>query len=714
MFGEYAEKLWDAGLSIIPCKGKVPIVKNWAQFSHHQVEPAELGMWEQQYAKCNIGLVCGPASGIVVLDIDDSSLFDLLPKSPVVWRGREGRESRAFKWSGENTEHYQGVDIIGVGGQSILPPSIHPDTKQPYVWLNNALPYEDLPELPKMRDPKILKPVLKKANPSPGAVEEGGRHIELRNLSCAMACNHSSRQEIENALATHACSDWFRDPTEPHKGNERKAIKDMVDRALRFAGRDLEEEEVTVTRVEIPEVQTPKVDLTDLIENLKVVPPQSEKAYERPPIPKRGALRWVYEYIEQQSSPQIPSLALGGALAIVSTLIQNRFKCGRIGAHSFVLNVAPSGTGKSYPYLAAEKILPIQMLGSGGYKSGKILTNSLASQRERLDVLDEVSAMFSHMRDGSSFQTEMVDILCGLWSCGPDSFFRFSQSVSGLKEGERQGVWSPAISILASTTDSGLLNSISKVMSEKGFFPRFMIFTQPMLDWKETIDRHDYLSDILKWRDMILEKHPILVHKEDGPNNPYGSYTEPQDAQRLARNIEPFDSSYLEELSKKYFMFRKAQRGLADEAFDSFYARKIEQVVKIALCYELGNITEPVTTETRVFETHTEVHASNIVISKEAFDYAEELWDWMFISQKSFISNLAEGSEKIRNMRTILDYIKSDPMGVTRASFTARFSRLKKTERDEILSDLIASDQIKVVQESGLTSARTKYKYCGV
>jgi len=715
IFGEKASPLWEAGISVIPCAGKMPVVKEWSKYCNEQVEISILGAWEQTYSDCNIGMPCGRASGIVVLDIDDASLFDKLPISPVSWRGREGRESRAFKWSGESVEHYAGIDIIGHGGQVILPPSIHPETGKPYIWLNNALPFDDLPTLPKGRDSSVFQPLNRGPSGERSISASIGRWNTLSALSFAMACDGESLDAICEKMLAHECKSWFYDTTENHRGtNPPKAARRMAEDAIKKALLQNKRIETTSPQVAIDVSKLIAARLT------QDSPRQSTDShvYRHPPLPPEGAMRWIYEYIEQQSSPQIPSLALGGAISIMSSLLQNRFKCGRIGLSTYVLNVAPSGTGKSFPYAAAEKLVPHSMLGAGGYKSGKVFTNSLAKQRERLDVLDEVSAMFAHMRDGSSFQSELVDIMCGAWSAGPTSFFRFSQSVSGIKDGERTGVWSPAVSILASTTNAGLLNSISKTMTEKGFFPRFLIFPQPMLDWKEALSDRDWLGPIVQWRNMIFERYPILLAGQNTtPANPSGSMTEAPDAQRIARDVQPFDRSHLNALSRKYFEARKLQD--ADEAFDAFQARKIEQVVKIALMYELGRMTDPTATHvTQSRDEHgrpfDEAYVDEaFTIQKDAFDYAEELWDWMFVSQRVFISSLAESSDRVRIMKQVLKYIEeANTKGVSQARLTKQFGRLTRRERDEIVSDLLVSEQIRVVERDSSHGKIRVYEPC--
>ena len=118
----------------------------------------------------NIGLLLGPSSGgIVAIDFDgpfawdfwDKNIpYDLANLNTVTWSsGREARCQMGFTVPEEMWEHLktvkiphtntsikEGLEFRWANTQSVLPPSIHPDTKKPYEWLSP--PSKNIQELP--------------------------------------------------------------------------------------------------------------------------------------------------------------------------------------------------------------------------------------------------------------------------------------------------------------------------------------------------------------------------------------------------------------------------------------------------------------------------------------------------------------------------------------------------------------------------------------
>lgn len=124
----------------------------------------------------NIGLLLGPASdGVCAIDFDGPSasvwaqaqginLKEIINKHPTpTWTsGKPGRCQMAFRvpqeaWNILSTKKItnsqnnliavgEGFEFRWTGGQSVLPPSIHPDTGRPYEWLVDAM--EPVAEIP--------------------------------------------------------------------------------------------------------------------------------------------------------------------------------------------------------------------------------------------------------------------------------------------------------------------------------------------------------------------------------------------------------------------------------------------------------------------------------------------------------------------------------------------------------------------------------------
>ena len=78
-----------SGLSIIPLNGKAPVIPNWTKFAHQLPTTDHVSVWRHEHPTANLGIVCGPASGVFVLDQDgeeglQSLLLRELPPTPKV------------------------------------------------------------------------------------------------------------------------------------------------------------------------------------------------------------------------------------------------------------------------------------------------------------------------------------------------------------------------------------------------------------------------------------------------------------------------------------------------------------------------------------------------------------------------------------------------------------------------------------------------------
>jgi hypothetical protein len=106
----------------------------------------------------NIGIILGAASaGTCAIDFDGPTAIDWfqeqfpnlqLPVTPTWTSGKAGRCQMAFTvdsllWNMLQTKKIataerEGIEFRWTGAQSVLPPSVHPDTGQPYQWLIDA------------------------------------------------------------------------------------------------------------------------------------------------------------------------------------------------------------------------------------------------------------------------------------------------------------------------------------------------------------------------------------------------------------------------------------------------------------------------------------------------------------------------------------------------------------------------------------------------
>ena len=127
--------------SLIRLNGKKPVENGWPKHCFTKRVYNEADFPEGS----NVGIACGPASGLLVLDVDNIEAFSAakennkweLPETKKIRTGSGGIHYY-FKYpkDGERyanrTRQQLGFDIRGEGGVVVAPGSIHPDTGKEY------------------------------------------------------------------------------------------------------------------------------------------------------------------------------------------------------------------------------------------------------------------------------------------------------------------------------------------------------------------------------------------------------------------------------------------------------------------------------------------------------------------------------------------------------------------------------------------------------
>ena len=148
---------------LVPVVGKQPYQKNWV---NKECDRSKILAELQSGKATGVGLKLG--NGLLAVDIDGESAGQLLLKlsgqntltdffATTAWTsGRPGRKQCLFSveekdWCRLRKYLRIGTGIAGddgkeeclefrwLGTQSVLPPSIHPVTNKPYIWINNPL-----------------------------------------------------------------------------------------------------------------------------------------------------------------------------------------------------------------------------------------------------------------------------------------------------------------------------------------------------------------------------------------------------------------------------------------------------------------------------------------------------------------------------------------------------------------------------------------------
>lgn len=207
------------GWAVFPLNGKRPFPDTQG-FRDATTETKQIRRWWKHWPKANVGIACDSQRGPIVIDIDGPSGLELLaelslPPTREATSGRPHRHHLYFNPLLDGTAiprmiklRHNGVkhefDVLGDGGYVVAPPSIHPETKQPYRWLTRR----SLAPLPD----SILQLVRQNkstvsADPLPAVIGEGERDTLLTSLAGSMRRRGASPESIVAALremnATH-------------------------------------------------------------------------------------------------------------------------------------------------------------------------------------------------------------------------------------------------------------------------------------------------------------------------------------------------------------------------------------------------------------------------------------------------------------------------------------------------------------------------------
>lgn len=210
--------LHNKGLPIIPVSGKRAFTQGW---SFHATSMPNKEQHEYYLSKISkgIGIVLGPKAGVIGIDIDSKDkevvdqIRDLLPSTPISKIGEKGM-TLFYKYNKEKNEKIMNgkqpiVELLSSGCQSVLPPSIHPNTNKPYFYNSigdfETIDVKTLPFLPK-NTMSTLRNMLSKttniAKSSDTSISEG-RNEKLKSIATAMLYEKKNIQKIADHLITY-------------------------------------------------------------------------------------------------------------------------------------------------------------------------------------------------------------------------------------------------------------------------------------------------------------------------------------------------------------------------------------------------------------------------------------------------------------------------------------------------------------------------------
>lgn len=148
---EWAKFYLSQGLPVFPVQGKTPLIK-WGIYQERLPSEEEIKEWWTKWPNADIGMVTGPISGRLVLDIDGAEGVQSVSRYsfPVTTKvGTKRGYQNHYIWpvgsefkttlaniipNKEDPKKSGGVDVRGEGGYVKLPPSSFSDNSGRYTW----------------------------------------------------------------------------------------------------------------------------------------------------------------------------------------------------------------------------------------------------------------------------------------------------------------------------------------------------------------------------------------------------------------------------------------------------------------------------------------------------------------------------------------------------------------------------------------------------
>ncbi len=528
-YADIGERLIERGFAAIPI---IPGTKRPGFF--HPGQWLGLANWQRRFrgkapstserqrwgaGDSGIGIITGPAShGAAAIDIDTDdpkimrAILAVLPPTPIKKKGAKGETlfycapaiTASTSWS---IDGKRVVDLIGPGRQTVLPPTIHPDTGLPYRWTGAETLIEIAPdELPEL-DADVADKISAALAPfgyqptEPKAVTDGDEqspHRELNEMALAdlnawvpalglYRCRRSKRGF--EAVPMWRPSTTGRVPEKRHLNwkSVPEGIRDFgadqgytpLDLVMAAQGCDLESawrflsqrlgfapQEPIIKTSEQAEQPAPP-DLTDALEPLSKLP---------------GVVGNIVDWIVATARRPNRVLALGAAVTLVGTLIGRRVAGPtRSATHLYVVPVGPTGSGKQHLFDSVTALMKAadaqSHIGPGEFISMPAVVNFILRKPLALCLQDEYGAFLRRItsKKASGFENAISKILRTLWAT---SFSAMATAEWASRE--MKIIQSPAISILGLSTPDEFHSALQGDSVANGFLNRFLVVNSNM------------------------------------------------------------------------------------------------------------------------------------------------------------------------------------------------------------------------------------------
>lgn len=559
----------------IPAGSKGPVGFGWQKPERAIYTPeAALDYWGRNPTH-NVGLLHS-ASGTCAIDVDhvpNTRLifeglgidYDALMSSAPRIVGRKGRAKALFKaptgielkthkisWPVEGVPLKTEVvfELRAGAVQDVLPPSIHPDTGNPYTWDGQSI-YDGLPDLPhqilvmwtewvRFR-PQIMDlcPWLEKPEfVPPRKVRPMGDRLsvidaynaahDIRALLPLYGYRPTARNRYLSPNSTSGLAGvvvfddgkaYSHHASDPFDSGHAFDAFDLfcqfehfgdVSKAVRAAGELLGVEGLAPEYIydadaiqhgkEVaaswrPRAETDRGPLADVPEHLLSIP---------------GRLQDAVNFYNTTAPKDQPQFAVQTALAFGAAVMGRRWVTDQNNmAGLYFINVAKSAAGKEHAKTTTERLLEAagleRLLGPSGYTSAAGVFSALIDQPSHITIIDELGRVLqSSQAAGNHHKSDAQTILMEVFgrqvsTLRPQGYSKMGLSKTQAAEFDRV-VRNPSLTVLSMTTPSTLYESLSSRYVKDGFLGRFVIVESYIGRQTSKITRRvDVSEPLIEW-----------------------------------------------------------------------------------------------------------------------------------------------------------------------------------------------------------------------
>lgn len=720
-------------------------MSNWQRFREAPASGFILKAWAM-WPDCNVGILTGTratATHIVAcvdFDTDDAEMLiemqRSLPPSPVMKRGKRGFSAFYLVPTGTDGFRTPIVELLTGTRQTVVPPSIHPDTGRPYDWTGSATlldtPAASLPvlgedELARFRDtvealtdkpiaapkavvvpfpededtvwrrlnaraftdldswvPHLGIPKLRKVGNGYKGVAHWrasttGRAIVDRNPNLSIVAHVGARDhgtgESYSAidLAMNAL-DYDLD-TAFQWLSERLGLAEQPVEISEAPSAQPVEEPATAAPLPRHDPETGEIEdgpTDELPDHLTRVP---------------GLVGQIIDWVCASNRKPNRVLALGTGLSVVGTLVGGGVAgpSSKNATHLYIACIAPSGAGKEYPKAACGLLLDAcnasALNGPSDFKSHSAVVSEIKVNPVMLCAIDELGVMLGRILSAKAkpHDSDISAILRELWG---KNFMIYR--TPAWAQARSEAIHNPGLSIYGSSTLDELFAAMTGKDVFNGFLNRWLLL--PTTRRMMAVDPAMEPGEVPKQLALDLARLRQWGHRltQEDMAAPIG---DPQGPKRRLRW-----GTRAEEVSKEMdaYLFSLCE----DPGKQIFYARAHEMAIRLATIRAAGNMADVVQAVDMEWGRDVAMWAA---------DYTAHL----------AASNIAENDYE-RNYNRVRNAI-AEAKTITMRDLRRRVKGLREPEWKDILQGLQMAEEIRLTKKTPLAGGPPSliYEYAG-